>query len=297
MASAGDAGRSERIGPSEHARFVLERFAWGAPERLEVVGSFAGLHDAPTADPELVVHGGGQSHRLPVVPESRPEPPVDGRRWRADFAWTVPPVPFESADLVFGDDMLVALPIPGSRRPLSRKETLEVRRLRPPPVDSLPGGDENSAHDKPDGGAGTLWLRQQTELIAAREEVRELRAAVERGAQAEVRAREDLEAERQRHAGDSERFREQLESVRTAAEEALAVERNAALKLTADLREAHESLEARDAEKEALRERVSALEATRAQRELARSAADEALAEAGRLIEHLETVREALGKE
>src|SRR5918998_14995 len=65
MASAEDVERSVNSGPTWHTTFELERFDWATPERLELVGTFAGLREPPNAAPELVVRGGSGSHRLP----------------------------------------------------------------------------------------------------------------------------------------------------------------------------------------------------------------------------------------
>ena len=43
----------------------LERFAWGAPDRLEVAGTFTGLEEPDAAPPILVLSGAGRTHRLP----------------------------------------------------------------------------------------------------------------------------------------------------------------------------------------------------------------------------------------
>ena len=65
------------------AIFELERFAWGAPDRLELSGRFIGLPDAPSDTPVLVLTGEEGVHRLPVDPDSLSGPPEDGLPWRA----------------------------------------------------------------------------------------------------------------------------------------------------------------------------------------------------------------------
>lgn len=314
MASAGDVERSTDTGPTEKVTFELERFAWVGPEQLEVVGTFAGLWEPPTAAPMLVVHGGGGSSRLPLVLGSNPEPPMDRRRWRAAFAWRAPPVPVASAELVFGDQFVIGLPVPGERRPLFRSRTLEVRR---------PGAahEPSAVHDDaPHGGEvapgeAAERLRLQVELAAAREEIRELRLTTEAAVQDGARAREDLEAERLRHAGDTDRYREELERLRRSADEALVAEQNAARAMATELQEARGALEAADVELRALRGRVTAFEsaaqqaeqlrseladarervaAVEAERDRARSVADDVRAEGRTLLARLEAVRRAL---
>ena len=115
---------------TQRPMFELARFAWGAPDRLELSGTFVGVPDVPADAPTLVISGANGVHRLPVVPESVSGPPEDGRRWEAVFAWQEPPVAFEVAELQFGDDMVVELPEPGGRRTRSRRKTLSVTRER-----------------------------------------------------------------------------------------------------------------------------------------------------------------------
>src|SRR3954453_22978746 len=74
--------------------FDLERFAWEAPDRLEVSGRFSGLDGKRPAPPILVVHGADGTHRLATVPGSVSGSPKDGRWWRAAFAWQEPPTAF-----------------------------------------------------------------------------------------------------------------------------------------------------------------------------------------------------------
>src|SRR5918999_4504730 len=104
MAAPGDLAQSDR------ELFELSRFVWGAPDQLEVAGTFVGLREPPADAPVLVVHGADGTHRLPAVTENRPE---EGQRWVAAFAWQEAPVAFETAELEFGSDCVVELPEPG----------------------------------------------------------------------------------------------------------------------------------------------------------------------------------------
>src|SRR4051794_37559757 len=91
-------------------RFELERFSWIAPDRLQLCGRFTGLRRAPMVPRELVVQGDGGEQRLPAAPDSETDSPQEGRRWRVDFRWEDTPIAFDSATLVFGDEMRVVLP-------------------------------------------------------------------------------------------------------------------------------------------------------------------------------------------
>jgi hypothetical protein len=192
----------------EPAIFALERFAWEAPDRLEVSGWFSGVYDAPSDPPVLVVRAGDQINRLSVVPDRRSATLQDGEHWSAAFAWRDAPEAFERADLEFGSELVVELPEPRPKRTRRGDRVLEVRR----PLAEEEGGAPPAAKE----------LALETALLVAQEDVRELRAAVERAHVELTATREDLEAERRRRAEDAERFREGLERVRGSAEAALA---------------------------------------------------------------------------
>ena len=168
--------------------FDLERFDWAGPDRLEVAGTFAGIGDAPAGAPVLVVHGADRVHRLPAMPDA--DQPVEGRPWRAAFAWQEAPEPFETAELEL-DGHAIALPRPGAKAPEA-------------PLDS----------------ARQLGL--EAELLTAREQIRDLQVEAERNREELDHARRALAAERDRRSGDAERFRAGIAQVRASAEEALA---------------------------------------------------------------------------
>jgi hypothetical protein len=255
-------------GQGRSTTFELEQFVWGAPDRLRISGRFVGLGDASPAAPVLVVPGPERMHRLPAVPDSLSGPPEDGGPWSAEFAWHEPPVAFDAAKLELGPEIVVELPGPGAKRRRLRGQSLEVRGATP-----APGGER---------------VRLESELLAAQEEIRELRTAAERAQEELTRARDDLNAERERHAGDAERFREGLARVRESAAEALAVEQSAAQQLRGELDEAVAARMQAESEAETLRARLAGLEH-------ARSAADEARAEGERMLSRLQTLRDALG--
>src|SRR4051795_4356043 len=102
--------------PRQSLTFELARFAWGAPDRLELSGRFLGLREGPPDGPELVISGADGAHPLPGGPGSLTGPMEDGRWWDAVFAWQEPPVAFEAAQLTFGSDLGVDLPGPNARR-------------------------------------------------------------------------------------------------------------------------------------------------------------------------------------
>jgi hypothetical protein len=183
------------------AAFALERFAWDGPDRLALSGWFSGRAPEPVDAPVLVLHGTDRTRRLAV--DGVAGLVADGHHWSATFAWEEPPEAFDAAALELGSGLVVALPDPS---PASRAAGDEVLT-----VQSAAGG-EDSIGDR---------LQLRGDLLAAQEQLAELRAAMERAAEELSRAREDLLDERRRHAADAERYREGLVEVRTAAEEAL----------------------------------------------------------------------------
>jgi hypothetical protein len=156
--------------------FELRRFAWGTPDRLEVSGTFGGLpHAVADAAPTLVVRAGDTVHRLPAVPESLDGPPVDGRVWQAHFAWQDKPAAFRTAELQFARDLIVELPEPGMKRRHARPRMLKVRTT---PAEA---GEMAQPAREPQGPVNgrAASVGSQVELLAAQEEVREVRAALE----------------------------------------------------------------------------------------------------------------------
>jgi hypothetical protein len=257
--------------------FELKRFAWATPDRLELSGTFGGMQDAPAdAAPMLVVRAGDRVHRLPAVPDSLSGPPEDGKVWQAHFAWQDAPVAFDVAELQLGAGLVVELPEPGAKRRLLRAQVLEVRAAQARGADARretieivrapgPPAEVTREREIPDGGAPSVG--SQVELLSAQEEVRELRVAMQLTEAELTRAREDLRAERERRAGDSERFREGLAKVRESAEKALAAEQSATQRLGTELREAREAIEAKDAALETLRGQLEAAAAAQTQAE------------------------------
>jgi hypothetical protein len=246
--------------------FELARFAWGAPDRLELSGRFTGLPDLPADDPTLVIDGVDGVHRLPVVPDSLAGPPEDGGRWDAVFVWQEAPVAFEGAKLAFGSDIVVELPEPASGRTRSRRQTLKVAQehgdtgRKPRPADDPP-------REAAAPGDGLQRLRVQADLLATQETLRELRSELERTQEELTRARDDLASERQVRRADTERFHQGLAEMRDAAAQALTDQQSAVKRLGGELRDARRVIETKDAELEKLGGQLEAAAAKRAQAE------------------------------
>jgi hypothetical protein len=307
------------------ATFELKRFAWLTPDRLEVSGTFAGLQKPADGTPELVIRAGDRVLCLPAAGDSLGGPPEEGEVWQAAFEWRDAPVAFDAAQLELGADLVVDLPELDEKRGFSGKRVLEVRTAggggEDPHETEEPVEQPAAPHDSMERRAASV--ASQVELVAAQEDLREVRVAMQQIQQELERARDDLQAECERRTGDSERFREALAKLRESAEEALAVEQSANSQLGSDLREAQAALEKKDvdlrtlrgqleaagsalteaeakaeAEAEALRKRAAKLESDggketerlRAELEKARSVVDEARDDAERLIARLTAV-------
>jgi predicted nucleic acid-binding Zn-ribbon protein len=281
--------------------FDLRQFMWETPYRLLVSGTFDGLRELPAdATALLIVKAGQTEHRLPAVPGSVDRPPGNGRIWHAQFAWQDPPVGFRAAQLQLGD-LVVDLPEPGARRRRERPRRLPVRSADVPSGeprrDTTQSVDNaRTVEDVAGNDAGSPWggdsVGSQVELLAAQEEVLELRTAL-RQVQAELsRARDDLQAERERRAGDTERFREGLANVRTLAERALSDEQAVVNRVIAEFREAEAALETKNQAIEALRTQLEAANADRAEAEAALETKDEAIRAVRTQVEEAEAALE-----
>jgi hypothetical protein len=184
--------------------FALERFAWEGPDRLALSGWFSGPAPGPAASPVLVLHGNECARRLSVDPYGEESLPADGGHWSVTFAWDEPPEAFDAAELELNG---LVVPLPGPS-PQSRARGEQVLAPR-----ERSGGDPAAARDR---------LKLQGELLAAQEELAEVRAALERATEELSRARQDLEDERRRHGSDAERYRAGLAQVHAAAEQTVA---------------------------------------------------------------------------
>jgi hypothetical protein len=264
--------------PTDACSFALERFAWGAPDRLELAGTFAGLERSPSELPVLILSGAERTHRLPAAAVSGA--PENGRPWRAAFVWQEAPAAFEAVMLQLGGELAVDLPEPGEGGAAPENVELPVR---------VPSRD----HAVP--GAGAELLRLEGELLAAREELLEAQSNLHRAVGEMRRAREDLDTERAERAADAVRLRDGIATVRESAEQALGVEQRTAQQLRDALDAAHKTLEARDAELADARGELDVAATFRAEAEAAAqaelAAVRERLDEARRRID---TARSAL---
>src|SRR3954464_10765147 len=65
----------------------IERFEWAAPNRIEIVGHWTGLHGRRFMRPTLVLKGEGDPKRLLALLEHKPWAASAGEQGIAAFAW------------------------------------------------------------------------------------------------------------------------------------------------------------------------------------------------------------------
>ncbi len=253
---------------------ALERFAWGAPDRLELAGTFTGLDDpdaAAAADPRPLWR---RSHAPPARRATTRSAPEDGQPWEAAFVWDDAPSAFDTAVLQLGGDLAVDLPEPGDAG--AGGIELAARPAGPEPDERVAGVDR---------------LALEAEALTAREGLREAQAAVRRAEEELARARADLALEREERAADAARFREGVAELRATAEEAVAdvqAELDVATAFRAQLEESSQAqvaelsarLEATEAAVEEiprLREELAAMETAAAEGERIRARVEAAL--------------------
>lgn len=224
--------RSSRSRKGELPSFELRRFAWGAPDRLELAGVFAGLDAPPGAPPVLVLSGAERTHRLPAATDDVSGVPENGRPWQAAFVWQEAPAAFQAATLELGPKLAVELPEPGADGAAPGKLALTLR---------------SGLGEAPAGGSRER-LRLEGDLLAVQEELREATAAAHRAQSDLSRARSDLDAEREGRAADAARFRDGLAQMGASAEAALAVEQATSRRLGDELKAALEAAEAKESE-------------------------------------------------
>jgi hypothetical protein len=247
--------------------FEIERFGWGAPDRLEVSGTFSGLATETSAGVVLTVVGEDGPHRLPAIEQADAVAPTDGTPWAAAFSWREAPVAFDRARLELGTSLAVDLPAPGHGNGGDRLEVevLEGADEPEPPPEAEEPPEPPAVEEPPEPPVATDpagRLRLETQLLDQAEQLEEARAAAHRAEAALLRAESDLAAEREARAADAERFREGLTLVRSSAEEALAAAADARARdedrTKAERDEAQAALELAQSELDALRGALAA---------------------------------------
>ena len=209
--------------------FELERFAFTAPDRLEVVGRWTGLAGRRLGRPVLTFDAGGRRRRLTALPGGHLAP-SEGAEWRVAFAYDGDPEALASAELEVGRRLVVDLPAP--------------RRHRAGPRDRA-GEDERRRRE----AAERTLAEREAEIVGLRDEAET--ALVERDAQIETLRAEVAEAQaaHERLAAELEELRSQL----TARDDELATARDEAEAARADAEAARAEAAAASADAEQAR--------------------------------------------
>lgn len=235
--------------PAQAVSFALERFAWGAPDRLELAGTFNGLEAAPAGEAVLVLAGSTGTYRLTAAPGDVSGEPVNGEPWFAAFVWHDAPAAFDAAVLELGDDLAVDLPAPGTD---ASAGALEVRSASP--ADSSASSE---AAEPADPAAAPERLHAEAERLTLQEDLHLAREDARRLGEELARARADLETEREGRAEDAERYRQGLAEIRDAAEAALEEQADGLSSATAEVEALREQLAVAQAEAADARNRLA----------------------------------------
>ena len=190
-------------GPS----FVVERFGWGAPDRLEVAGTFSGLTTDPPGEAVLTVVGDDGPHRLPAI-GSGEEIAADGGHWAAEFAWLEAPVAFEHARLELGTSLAVELPAPDTT---TDGDEIAVELLEAAAEDGSP---------QPAGvGDVSEQLRLEARLLEQfRDGLAQVRSSADEALEAVRLELEEARSELEIVRGELDDAREALDAARTDAQ-------------------------------------------------------------------------------
>ena len=243
--------------------FELERFAFTAPDRLEVVGRWTGLAGRRLGRPVLTLDVGGRPRRLTALPGGHLAP-SEGAEWRVAFAYDGDPEGLTSAELEVGRRLIVELPAPRRRRAGARDRTGEDERLRREAVErTLAERDAEIVGLRDE--AETALTELDAQLDALRAQAAEAEAEHERMA-AELAALRARLAERDEELatarGETEAARAQVEQARADAEQRLAAERAVSTevreKLATAREEAHTTITTEGQETERLRAELQA---------------------------------------
>jgi hypothetical protein len=221
--------------PAEAVTFTLDRFAWAAPDRLELAGTFDGLAAAPTGAAVLVLTGPGGEYRLTATRGDDADGPANGEPWLASFVWHEAPAAFDTAVLELGDDLAVDLPIPGAD---AGADAL--------PVQSAATQADPVARVAAEADRLGLW----EDLTQAQQEARRLGDEL-------ARVRADLTTEREERAEDAARFRAGLGEMREAVEAAVREQADTLAGAQAEAERLRSELAAARAEADDARRRIA----------------------------------------
>ena len=253
---------------AEHPTLLLERFAWSAPDRLELVGRWSGLEIRSAHRAVLVAIVDGAERRIEAL--EGPRRFVRGSRWSASFPWDPDDgLRVSEARLHMGEALVVDLPRPSTGPRRFGRPRLEARFQEPELKQSGEAvSDAGSLAESP--------LDLHTRLVRVREELEEARALLEQAQDETAAARRLAEREMERRRSESVRMRDALSTAQSLAEEQFATERRTITALREELDAARSAL---DEERRAMAALRPELEESRARLEAEREAIAELRAE------------------
>ncbi len=233
--------RSDQITDAQ-ATFDLEAFRVAAPGRLEVQGTWSGVHGVVLDRSVLVLHVDGRIDQVPAENVRH-----STRTWHASFAWDGDPAAIREATLQVGDRLAVQLgPQPSRFRRLGRI-TRPVLALVAQPGEAAEADVESNI------------VSVHAALVAAREELARAADEMEVVRQEAHRAREDAERERKRREHEAERHHKALDLLKGVATEALDAERDGLLEQAAEIKRLQEALRVSADAAVTTQERIDAL--------------------------------------
>ncbi|MEA2294840.1 MAG: hypothetical protein QOE86_2479 [Solirubrobacteraceae bacterium] len=246
--------------------FEVERFAWTAPDRLELEGRWSGVRGVRFVRPTLVLVAGEDHRRALALLEHKPWPAEDGASWVAAFPWAGDPMEADAGELSVAPGIAVRLPAPDLPKGVRRKSPAPAPPAAGPAKPRSPSGDQGLIQR----AAATEKAQQELATQrAAREALERDHVDLRRRADAAVRDRDRAAKERDAALAardEAVRERDSVAVVRDRLErerETLAAERD-------DLRgELRSTSEARDAVMDARGAAAEALHRVEAERDAA----------------------------
>ncbi|CAA9500721.1 MAG: hypothetical protein AVDCRST_MAG69-1878 [uncultured Solirubrobacteraceae bacterium] len=246
--------------------FRLERLGWSAPERMEIVGRWAGVGPELVEHPTVIAMAAGVEHRFRAI--GTPAFERNGG-WAASFRWDPDITRISDVLLEFDSGLVLPLPHPSTHqrrfgRPLIKAH---VAAVRTPPAHRPPSSDDHASLNYED----LTQLDLHAALIKAQQDLEEARDDLVDAEEQAAMARRDADRERERRRAEAERTREALALAGELAEEQLAAERTAAEeRIAAERADAEQRI---SAERNAAEERIAAEQAAAAERIAAEQAA------------------------
>src|SRR3954453_14011099 len=118
--------------------FEVERFAWTAPDRLELEGRWTGVRGVRFVRPTLVLVAGEEHRRALPRLDHKPWPAEDGVLWLAAFPWDGAPLDADAGELSVAPGIVVPVPAPDLPPGTPRRAGARPAAAAPTPQASRP---------------------------------------------------------------------------------------------------------------------------------------------------------------